>query len=112
MRKAISPLRERLPCFRLALPYCFFGVSLDEPVPALGWSLELELEDDGEDGAGVGVGVMPLLLELEEPGEDGDVELVLPLPAGRSIPVVVLAPRSHAAIRLAPRARETATARV
>ena len=85
---------------------------LDEPEP--------ELEDDeGEDGAGVGVAPEPLLVldELEPepdmpPLEDGLLDgedaplllepLVEPLPA----------PRSQAAIMLAPTARETATARV
>jgi len=90
---------------------------LDEPDPALEESLdEPELEDDGEDGAGVADGDLLVLLEPDmepEPdGEDGvvaELPLVLPLPE----PVVRSpAPRSQAAIRLAPRARETATARV
>jgi hypothetical protein len=79
-------------------------------VPLLALSLdELELEDDGEDGAGV-AGVVVLRLELIEPdgelGELGELDDVLPLPD-----VARSAPRSQAAIRLAPSARETATAR-
>jgi hypothetical protein len=61
--------------------------------------------------AGVDLFIEP---EAEPEGDDGVVvvlPLVLPLPDGRSIPVV-LVPRSHAAIRLAPSARDTATARV
>jgi hypothetical protein len=86
-------------------------------VPLSALSLdELELEDDGEDGLdGAGVaGVVVLRLELIEPdgelgevGELGEDDDVLPLPE-----VVRSAPRSQAAIRLAPSARETATARV
>ena len=81
------------------------------PLPDL--SLELEEFEDGEDGAGVAGDDGELRLELDEPepdmpGDDGDEdeEPVLPLPE------VLLPPRSHAAIRLAPSARETATARV
>lgn len=85
------------------------------PLPALvplsALSLdELELEDDGLDGAGV-AGVVVLRLELIEPdgvlGELGEDDEVLPLPD-----VARSAPRSQAAIRLAPSATETATARV
>ena len=91
-----------------------------EPLPALvplsALSVdELELEEDGEDGLdGAGVaGVVVLRLELIEPdgelGELGEVDDddVLPLPE-----VLRSAPRSQAAIRLAPSATETATARV
>jgi hypothetical protein len=110
--------------FAAGYGFCFDGSfeSADgaelAPAPLDGWSVEdeLQLEDDGEDGAGVaglagvdGVRLIEPEPEAEPDGEDGDVELlpeVAPLPAGRS------APRSHAAIRLAPRARETATARV
>jgi len=87
------------------------------PLPALvplsALSLdELELEEDGEDGldgAGVaGVVVLRLGLLIEPDGEDGeDGVAVLPLPD-----VVLSAPRSQAAIRLAPNARDTATAKV
>ena len=86
---------------------------LPEVVPLAALSLdELELDEDGEDGLdGAGVaGVVLLRLELLEPdGEDGedDGEVVLPLPD-----VVLSAPRSQAAIRLAPSARDTATAKV
>jgi len=79
------------------------ALSLDEP----------ELEEDGEDGldgAGVAGAVVLLLGLLIEPdGEDGedDGEVVLPLPE-----VALSAPRSQAAIRLAPSARDTATAKV
>ena len=106
-----------------AYGFCFagsLGVAPEvAPLPALvplsALSLdELELEDDGEDGLdGAGVaGVVVLLLELIEPdgelGEDGDaVPLVAPEPD-----VARSAPRSQAAIMLAPSARETATARV
>ena len=80
-------------------------MSLDEP--------ELEDKIDGASMAGV-AGLVLLELELEgEDGDEGDVELlpdVLPLP---DIPVLRSdAPRSQAAIRLAPSARDTATARV
>jgi hypothetical protein len=84
-----------------------------EPLPD-DWSVdEPELEDDGEDGAGVaGVDGVVLLLGLElegEDGEDGDMPPdALPLPEVLPPP----APRSQAAIRLAPNARETATAKV
>jgi len=63
-------------------------------VAGLGVVLRLELELDGEDG---------------EDGEDGDDKPpeVLPVPD-----VARSAPRSQAAIMLAPRARDTATARV
>jgi hypothetical protein len=85
-------------------------------VPLSALSLdELELEEDGEDGAGVAGVDGEVRLELDEPepdmpdGDEGDEgeDEVLPLPD-----VVRSAPRSQAAIRLAPSARETATARV
>lgn len=92
---------------------------LDEPEPEVLESLddEPELEDEGEDGAGVGVEPMLLLLELEEPDDDGEdgvvaLPLVLPLPDVLPEAPGPVAPRSQAAIRLAPKARETATARV
>jgi hypothetical protein len=54
--------------------------------------------------------------ELEEPdgelGFDGDVMLPDELPEVLPVPDVVPAPRSQAAMRLAPNARDTATARV
>ena len=105
--------------------FCFAGSlgvapevePLPAPVPLSALSLdELELEEDGEDGLdGAGVaGVVLLRLELIEPdgalgevGELGEDDDVPPLPD-----VVRSAPRSQAAIRLAPSARETATARV
>lgn len=106
-----------------------------EPLEPAAWSVdELELEDDGaladgaledgaledgEDGAGVdGAGVDGVaLLELEEPdgelGFDGDVMPPEALPDELPVPDVLRsAPRSQAAIRLAPSARDTATARV
>jgi hypothetical protein len=114
-----SPIESgrRLPRFQRLAYGVFFAGSPDgldvepEPAPvAPDWSLdELEPEDDGEDGAGLdGVAGLVLRLGLElEDGLDGDMPPeVLPEPAGRS------APRSQAAIRLAPRARETATAKV
>ena len=65
-------------------------------------------EDDGEDGVAEGL----LLLELDEDdGEDGEVMLPLLEPEVEPAPLRS-APRSHAAIRLAPSATETATARV
>jgi hypothetical protein len=91
-----------------------------EPLPALAplpdLSLELDELEDGEDGAGVAGVDGEVRLELDEPepdmpdgddGEEGEDDEVLPLPD-----VVRSAPRSQAAIRLAPSARETATARV
>ncbi|HEX6691953.1 MAG TPA: hypothetical protein VF110_12505 [Burkholderiales bacterium] len=103
----------------------FFAGSLDEPalvapVPALDLSVdELELEDDdGEDGAGVAGEDGEDFIEpdaepdAEPDGEDGEVDVlpeVLPVPAAPG--ARLSAPRSQAAIRLAPSARETATAR-
>jgi len=107
MRKESPPRGGDYPAYWL---FCFAG-SLDgledAPLPE-DWSLdEPELEDDGEDGAGVAGVVLRLGLELE--GEDGDIPPdAPPLPEVPPPP----APRSHAAIRLAPSARETATARV
>jgi hypothetical protein len=104
------------------VPYwVFFAGSLAapdvEPVPA--WSLEPELEDEGEDGAGVdgddGVAGLGLVLRLGLEGEDGlDGDVIPPeaLPEVLPEPDVRSAPRSQAAIMLAPNARDTATARV
>lgn len=100
----VAPEVEPLPELEPLPEAVLSALSLDEP----------ELEEDGEDGLdGAGVaGVVVLLLGLIEPdGEDGDDgeddgEVVLPLPD------VLFAPRSQAAIRLAPSARDTATAKV
>jgi hypothetical protein len=114
------------------LYWLFFAGSLDapevEPLPALpvpaleplpAVSLELELEEDGEDGAGVdgdgedGEDGVALRLELDEPdGEDGDDMPPDALPEVLPEPDVRSAPRSQAAIRLAPSATDTATAKV
>jgi len=68
--------------------------------------LPLPADDEGEDGVADG-----LLLLDEDDGEDGDVILPLLEPEVEPAPLRS-APRSHAAIRLAPSATETATARV
>lgn len=117
MRKALSSGREESTCFpRYGYCFCLAG-SLDglddAPAPLLDESLD---EDDGEEGAGAAGLDGLLLLELEEPdGELGREDgLVMPpdeLPEVLPAPVVERsAPRSHAAIRLAPSARDTATA--
>lgn len=111
MAPEVEPLPEALPEVE-PLPEVvpLSALSLDEP----------ELDEDGEDGldgAGVAGADGEVLLELDEPdpevpeldGEDGedDGEVVLPLPD-----VVRSEPLSQAAIRLAPSARDTATAKV
>jgi len=102
------------PALRIA--YCFFVESLESGDGVDGE----EDEDEGEDGAAV----LPLPAEEDdEDGEDGvadgllllgdDGEVRLPLLEPEVEPAPLRsAPRSHAAIRLAPRATETATARV
>jgi len=88
----------------------------DAPAPALDGLDELELEFDGLDGLdGVdGLVAAPELEEPEpdiEPGDDGDLDGEVAEPLELPVPDVVRsAPRSHAAIRLAPSASETATA--
>ena len=90
-----------------------------EPEPALEESVdELELDEDGADDDGLdGAGVAGedgedfIEPEAEPDGEDGEVDVlpeVLPVPAAPG--ARLSAPRSQAAIRLAPSARETATA--
>lgn len=81
--------------------------SLDEPEPDEGAA-------DGEDGV---LGLVLLELEDGELGRDDGVDMlpdVLPelLPEAPVLPVPAEPPRSHAAIMLAPRATDTATARV
>jgi hypothetical protein len=135
MRKALLPEGSGGDYPALRIAYCFFVESLDEPALDGDWSLdELEPadgvdaedegdEDEGEDGEAVlplpaddeddgedGVAEGLLLLELEDDGEDGEVMPLLD-PEVEPAPLRS-APRSHAAIRLAPSATETATARV
>jgi hypothetical protein len=112
---------RRLPCFADRF-YCFFveslGWLLDELEPAdedEGDDGELVLplpaDDEGDDGAGAVDGL--LLLELDDDGDDGELMLPLPEVEPEVEPAPLRsAPRSQAAIRLAPRATETATARV
>ena len=89
----------------------------DAPEPALDGLDELELGLDGLDGDdGVdGVVAAPELEEPEpdiEPEPDGDLDGEVAVPLELPAPDVVRsAPRSHAAIRLAPSATDTATAR-
>ena len=83
----------------------------DAPEPALDGLDELELELDGL----AGVDGLVAAPELEEPepdiAPDGDLDGEVAEPLELPVPDVVRsAPRSHAAIRLAPSARETATA--
>jgi hypothetical protein len=79
--------------------------------------------DDEGDGEDDGEAVLPLPADEDDDGEDGvadgllllgdDGEVMLPLLEPEVVPAPLRsAPRSHAAIRLAPRATETAIARV
>jgi len=103
----------------LHAPYCFLVESLDDELEPVADGVDADDEgdedgeavlplpadeDDGEDGVAAGL----LLLEL---GDDGEVMLPLLEPEVEPAPLRS-APRSQAAIKLAPRATETATARV
>jgi hypothetical protein len=133
MRKALPPVaREEITL--LLRPYCFLVESLDEPEvePLPDWPLDelepdedgVDADDEGDDGdEDDGEAVLPLPDE-DDDGEDGvaeglllldedDGEVMLPLLEPEVEPAPLRsAPRSHATIRLAPRATETATARV
>ena len=101
--------------------WLFFAGSLDgleglddAPAPALDGLDELELGLDGLAGVD-GLDGLVAAPELEEPepdiAPDGDLDGEVAAPLELPEPDVVRsAPRSHAAIRLAPSARETATA--